>query len=124
MLNVIKYSSSVRMYGSIEEFGDIEKFNSLDEIFEKYVDVEYVKEWFGGKDWKNDKDIVLEDVLEEKDGVYVMGEKEVMIDDKNHIYLDDGRESFKGTKGLWSLIMEKKPEMYDSLDCQIINMKS
>ena len=78
MLNVIKYSSSVRMYGSIEEFGDIEKFNSLDDIFEKYVDVEYVKEWFGGVDWKNDKDIVLEDVLEERDGVYVMSVNEDM----------------------------------------------
>ena len=76
--NVIEYSSSVRIYNSVEEYSEIKKFNSLEDIFEKYIDVEFVKEWFGGKDWKNDKDIVLEDVLEERNGIYVMSVNEDM----------------------------------------------
>ena len=76
--NVIEYSSSVRIYTSVEEYGEIKKFDSLEDIFEKYIDVEFVKEWFGGKDWRNDKDIVLEDVYEERNGVGVMSVDEDM----------------------------------------------
>ena len=76
--NVIEYSSSVRIYNSVEEYGEIKKFDSLEDIFEKYIDVEFVKEWFGGKDWRNDKDIVLEDVYEERNGVGVMSVNEDM----------------------------------------------
>ena len=76
--NVIKFSSSVRIYDRVDEFSDVEKFDSLEDIFEKYIDVEFVKEWFGGKDWRNDKDIVLEDVYEERNGVGVMSVNEDM----------------------------------------------
>ena len=78
MYNVIEYSSSVRVYDRVDEYNGVKKFDSLDDIFEKYIDVEFVKEWFGGKDWRNDKDIVLEDVYEERDGVGVMSVNEDM----------------------------------------------
>ena len=51
-------------------------------------------------------------IQERPNGVYVMGEKEIMIDNNNNIILDDGRTVFKGTKGLYRLIMENKPESY------------
>jgi hypothetical protein len=70
--NVIEYSSSVRIYDRVDEYSNIKKFDSLDDIFEKYIDVEFVKGWF------NEDDIKLEDVYEERDGVGVMSVNEDM----------------------------------------------
>ena len=70
--NVIEYSSSVRIYDRVDEYSEIKKFNSLDDIFEKYIDVEFVKGWF------NEDDIKLEDVYDERDGVGVMSVNEDM----------------------------------------------
>ena len=70
--NVIEYSSSVRIYNSVEEYGEIKKFDSLEDIFEKYIDVEFVKDWF------NIDEVKLEDVLEERNGIYVMSVNEDM----------------------------------------------
>ena len=44
----------------------------MDDIFEKYIDVEFVKDWF------NEDDIKLEDVYEERDGIGVMSVNEDM----------------------------------------------
>ena len=66
MYNVIEFSSSVRVYDRVEEYSEIKVFDDLIDIFDKYIDVEYCKDWFG-KD-----SIVLSDVLEERDGLYVM----------------------------------------------------
>ena len=55
-------------------------------------------------------------IQERPGGVYVMGEKEVMIDEQDNIILDDGRTVFKGTKGLWRLVMENKPELFHPED--------
>ena len=70
--NVIKFSSSVRVYDRVDEFSDVEKFDSLEDIFEKYIDVEFVKDWF------NIDEVKLEDVLEERNGIYVMSVNEDM----------------------------------------------
>ena len=72
MYSVIEYSSSVRVYDRIDEYGDVIKFDSLEDIFKKYIDVDYVKSWF------NIDEVKLEDVLEERDGVYVMSVSEDM----------------------------------------------
>ena len=50
--------------------------------------------------------------INEEDGRYVMGNKEVVVDKEDNIYLDNGTVSFKGTKGLWRLIMMKKPTWF------------
>lgn len=70
--NVIEYSSSVRSYDRVDEFSDVEKFDSLEDIFEKYIDVEFVKGWF------NIDEVKLEDVLNERNGIYVMSVNEDM----------------------------------------------
>ena len=70
--NVIKFSSSVRIYDSVLEYSDIERFDSLEDIFEKYIDIEFVKSWF------NIDEVKLEDVLEERNGIYVMSVDEDM----------------------------------------------
>ena len=70
--NVIEYSSSVRIYDRVDEYSNIKKFDSLDDIFEKYIDVEFVKDWF------NIDEVKLEDVYEERDGVGVMSVSEDM----------------------------------------------
>ena len=44
--NVIEYSSSVRIYDRVDEYSNIKKFDSLEDIFKKYIDVEFVKDWF------------------------------------------------------------------------------
>ena len=72
MYNVIEFSSSVRVYDRVEECSEIKVFDDLIDIFDKYIDVEYCKDWFGKSD------IVLSDVLEEKDGLYVMSVNEDM----------------------------------------------
>ena len=51
-----------------------------------------------------------------ENGVYKMGSKEVVIDDHNNIFLDNGAVSFKGTPALWRLIMCKTPEQYGEKD--------
>ena len=51
-----------------------------------------------------------------EDGVYMMGNKEVVIDDQNNIRIDNGAEAFNGTKALWRLIMHKTPTDYDDND--------
>ena len=52
-----------------------------------------------------------------ENGIYMMGDKEIVVDDRNNIYLDNGAYSFKGTKGLWVLIMYNKPKpLYDKED--------
>ena len=72
MFNVIEFSESVREYDRISECSSIVKFDSLNDIFEKYIDVEFCKDWF-------DKDVIeLDDVLEMKDGVGVMSVNEDM----------------------------------------------
>ena len=50
----------------------------------------------------------------EKDGIYMMGDKEINVDKDDNIHVDE--VIFKGTKGLWRLIMMKKPEVYDQED--------
>ena len=47
-----------------------------------------------------------------ENNIYMMGDKEIVVDDRNNIFLDNGAISFKGTKGLWNLIMFKSPELY------------
>ena len=44
--------------------------------------------------------------------IYMMGDKEIVVDDRNNIFLDNGAFSFKGTKGLWNLIMVKNPVLF------------
>ena len=50
----------------------------------------------------------------EKDGVYMMGNKVITADEYDNIRVDN--TSFKGSKGLWRLIMMKKPEMFEDED--------
>ena len=47
-----------------------------------------------------------------ENGVYMMGNKEIVVDNDNNIWLDNGSDSYKGTFGLWKLIMNKEPEGY------------
>ena len=70
--NVIEYSSSVRIYDRVDEYSEIKKFDSLEDIFKKYIDIEFVKGWF------NIDEVKLEDVLEERNGIYVMSVDEDM----------------------------------------------
>ena len=51
-----------------------------------------------------------------ENGNYMMGDKEIVVDDLNNIHLDNGRVSFKGTKALWRLIMYKTPEQFEDED--------
>ena len=72
MFNVIEFSESVRSYSRVSEYSKVKVFESLNDIFDEYIDVEFVKDWF-------DKDeIVLDDVLEMKDGIGVMSVNEDM----------------------------------------------
>ena len=52
----------------------------------------------------------------EKDGVYIMGDKEVTVDEYNNIRVDN--TVFKGSTGLWRLIMMKKPEIFEQEDLE------
>ena len=47
-----------------------------------------------------------------ENGIYMMGNKEIVVDNDNNIWLDNGSDSYKGTFGLWKLIMNKTPEGY------------
>ena len=51
-----------------------------------------------------------------KDDKYMMGDKEIKVDEYNNIFIDN--TSIKGTKGLWRLIMIKKPEAYEQEDLE------
>ena len=51
-----------------------------------------------------------------ENGVYKMGSKKVEIDDLNNIHIDNGTDTFKGTAGLWELIMLKTPTHFTSED--------
>ena len=46
----------------------------------------------------------------------MMGDKEIKVDEYNNIYIDN--TTIKGTKGLWRLIMMKKPEAYEQEDLE------
>ena len=48
----------------------------------------------------------------ERDGVYMMGEKEIKVDGYNNILIDN--IIIKGSPGLWRLIMMKTPKAYTS----------
>ena len=50
----------------------------------------------------------------EEDGIYMMGDKEINVDKDDNIHVDE--VIFKGTKGLWRLVMMKKPDAYDKED--------
>ena len=50
----------------------------------------------------------------EKDGTYMMGDKVITVDEYDNIRADD--TTFKGSKGLWRLIMMKKPKIYEKED--------
>ena len=50
----------------------------------------------------------------EEDGIYMMGDKEINVDKDDNIHVDDA--ILKGTKGLWRLVMMKKPDAYDKED--------
>ena len=52
----------------------------------------------------------------EQNGLHYMGNKEVVIDKHNNIFLNDGTNGFKGTVGLWKLIMMKTPNLYQEED--------
>ena len=51
-----------------------------------------------------------------ENGKYMIGNKEIVVDDEYNIHLGDF--SFKGTKGLWSLITFKHPDVYDPEDLE------
>ena len=51
-----------------------------------------------------------------KDDKYMMGDKEIKVDEYNNIFIDN--TSIKGTKGLWRLIMMKTPETYEQEDLE------
>ena len=51
-----------------------------------------------------------------KDDKYMMGDKEIKVDEYNNISIDN--TTIKGTKGLWRLIMMKKPETYEQEDLE------
>ena len=51
-----------------------------------------------------------------ENGIYMMGDKEVVIDDQNNIHIDNA--VFKGTKSLWNLIMKKTPEDFEQEDLE------
>ena len=51
-----------------------------------------------------------------KDDKYMMGDKEIKVDEFNNISIDN--TTIKGTKGLWRLIMMKKPETYEEEDLE------
>ena len=53
-----------------------------------------------------------------ENGVYMMGDQEISVDDKNNIYINDGPDIFKGTKALWRLIMQKTPDTYEPEDLE------
>ena len=42
----------------------------------------------------------------EEDGIYMMGDKEINVDKDDNIHVDEA--IFKGTNGLWRLVMMKK----------------
>ena len=50
----------------------------------------------------------------EKNGIYMMGEKEIKVDKDDNIFVDEA--GFKGSRGLWRLIMMKKPTVFDPED--------
>ena len=50
----------------------------------------------------------------EKDGTYMMGDKVITVDEYDNIRADD--TTFKGSKGLWRLIMMKKTEIFEPED--------
>ena len=54
----------------------------------------------------------------EQNGLHFMGNKEVVIDQDNNIFLNDGASGFKGTRGLWRLIMMKTPDLYQKEDLE------
>ena len=51
-----------------------------------------------------------------KDDKYMMGDKEIKVDEFNNISIEN--TTIKGTKGLWRLIMMKKPETYEQEDLE------
>ena len=51
-----------------------------------------------------------------KDDKYMMGDKEIKVDEFNNISIEN--TTIKGTKGLWRLIMMKKPETYEEEDLE------
>ena len=44
----------------------------------------------------------------------MMGDTEIKVDEHDNIHVNEA--SFKGTKGLWRLIMMKKPKVYEPED--------
>ena len=72
MFNVIEFSESVRVYGRIEDYSKVKKFNSLEDIFDKYIDIKWWKS-FSGKN-----KIGLDDVLDMKGNIGVMSVNEDM----------------------------------------------
>ena len=48
----------------------------------------------------------------------MMGDQEIVVDDKNNIYIHDGADIFKGTRALWRLIMLKTPDTYEPEDLE------
>ena len=51
-----------------------------------------------------------------KDDKYMMGDEEIKVDEFNNISIEN--TTIKGTKGLWRLIMMKKPEAYEQEDLE------
>ena len=51
-----------------------------------------------------------------KDDKYMMGDEEIKVDEFNNISIEN--TTIKGTKGLWRLIMMKKPETYEEEDLE------
>ena len=52
--------------------------------------------------------------IQKRDGGYVMGDKDVVIDEQSNIHIDG--DTFRATPGLWELIMLKNPENYTTED--------
>ena len=72
MFNVIEFSESVREYGRIEDYSEVKKFDSIEDIFKKYIDIEWWKS-FSCKD-----EIGIDDVLNMKGDIGVMSVNEDM----------------------------------------------
>ena len=99
---------AIKKYGKEKEEEEEEEEEEEDEEEKKYIGKiahKYLNKFFKDENFG----------IRKEEGKYKIGSEDIIIIN-NDIFMEDHNKMFKGTDGLWNLIMSKNPKKFDDKD--------
>ena len=106
--DIVSDMEAIKKYGKEKEEEEEEEEEEEDEEEKKYIGKiahKYLNNFFKDENFG----------IRKEEGKYKIGSEDIIIVN-NDIFIEDHNKMFKGTDGLWNLIMSKSPKKFDDKD--------